>query len=99
MVNWDRLLAEAKSFFSSGLFYILLGGLIMYCGYRLSNDPFTHSALVFLVVILGLALLLFGPALPPRATEPAARSRSPSLGGPVFSPWFSDSAWLSGTRS
>jgi len=60
MVNWDRLLAEAKAFFSSGLFYILLGGLIMYWGYHLSNDPFTHSAFVFLVVILGLALLLFG---------------------------------------
>jgi hypothetical protein len=33
----------------------------MFLGYRLSNDPFTHSAFVFLVVILGLALLLFGP--------------------------------------
>jgi len=60
MVNWDRLLAEAKTFFSSGLFFMLLGGLIMYFGYRLSNDPFTHSAFVFLVVILGLALFLFG---------------------------------------
>jgi len=60
MVNWDRLLAEAKTFFSSGLFFMLLGGLIMYFGYRLSSDPFTHSAFEFLVVILGLALFLFG---------------------------------------
>ena len=57
---WDRILSEAKSFFQSGLFFILLGDLIMYFGYRLSQDPFTHSAFVFLVVILGLALLLFG---------------------------------------
>jgi hypothetical protein len=56
----DRFLTEAKSFFQSGLFFILLGGLIMFFGYRLSQDPFTHSAFVFLVVILGLALLLFG---------------------------------------
>jgi energy-coupling factor transporter transmembrane protein EcfT len=60
MVNWDRLLPEAKTFFSSGLFFMLLGGLIIYFGNRLSNDPFTHSAFVFLVVILGLALFLFG---------------------------------------
>jgi hypothetical protein len=60
MWNWERVLTETKSFFASGLFYILLGGLLMYLGHRLSNDPFTHSAFVFLVVILGVALLLFG---------------------------------------
>ena len=35
MWKWDRVLSEAKSFFQSGLFYILLGGLLMYLGYRL----------------------------------------------------------------
>jgi hypothetical protein len=58
--DWEQALAYAKAFFRSGLFYILLGGLLMYFGYRLSRDPFTHSAFVFLVVILGVALLLFG---------------------------------------
>jgi hypothetical protein len=60
MWNWGTAVAEAKTFFRSGLFYILPGGALIYFGYRLSNDPFTHSAFVFLVVILGLALLLFG---------------------------------------
>ena len=59
-VNWERVLSEAKSFFQSGFFYMLLGALLMYLGYRLSNDPFTHSAFVFLVVILGVAIFLFG---------------------------------------
>jgi hypothetical protein len=60
MWDWGKAWAETKAFFSSGLFYMLVGGFIVYFGYRLSNDPFTHSAFVFLLVILGLALLLFG---------------------------------------
>jgi hypothetical protein len=55
-----ELLAQVKSFVQSGLFFMLLGGFLMYVGYQLSNDPFTHSAFVFLIVILGVAVFLFG---------------------------------------
>jgi hypothetical protein len=89
MWNWGTAVAEAKTFFRSGLFYILPGGALIYFGYRLSNDPFTHSAFVFLVVILGLALLL---------KAPAAKSRSPSPEGRACSPWSSALAWRIGTR-
>jgi hypothetical protein len=89
MVNWDRLLAEAKTFFSSGLFFMLVGGLIRYFGYRLSNDPFTRSAFVFLVVILGLRCSCSeqGLALPVR--EQAVRSRWQLPEAPACLPWFS----------
>lgn len=57
----ERALAfynEAKAFFSSGVFYIIIGCVFLFVGYRISVTA--HSAFVFLLAILGVALVLYG---------------------------------------
>jgi hypothetical protein len=60
MWNDERILLEAKKFFQSGLFYVVLGSLFLVVGYQLTTDSSTHSAFVFIIVILGVALVLYG---------------------------------------
>jgi hypothetical protein len=60
MWNWERVLTETKAFFQSGFFYIALGCLFLVAGYRLTSAVQTHSAFIFLLVILGVALVLYG---------------------------------------
>lgn len=49
---------EIKAFFSSGVFYIIVGCLFLLVGYWISVTA--HSAFVFLLAILGVALVLYG---------------------------------------
>jgi hypothetical protein len=49
---------ELKRFFSSPLFFILYGSFLLYAGLALLD--YTHSAFVFILSILGVAMVLFG---------------------------------------
>jgi hypothetical protein len=60
MWNWDRVLTETKAFFSSGLFHILIGCVFLYASYSVSLGNRAHSAFVFLLAVLGVALVLYG---------------------------------------
>lgn len=60
MWSGERVLLEAKKFLRSSLFYIILGCIFLWTGHELSTDPQTHSAFVFIMVILGVALVLYG---------------------------------------
>lgn len=57
-VNWAFVYSEVKAFFQSGVFYILLGCLFLVAAWVALRD--THSVFVFLLAILGVAILLFG---------------------------------------
>lgn len=50
--------AEFKAFFSSGVFFIVLGCAFLYASYETMFG--THSALTFVLVVVGVALILFG---------------------------------------
>jgi hypothetical protein len=80
-------LAEAKSFFSSGLFYILIGCAFLYAGYSVSLGNRAHSAFVFLLAIVGVALVLYGTGTNAEKVV-LATSRYLSPEEPVCSPWF-----------
>jgi hypothetical protein len=60
MIDGERILREVKEFFSSGLFYILVGCAFLYVGFAASSGNQVHSAFVFLLAILGVALVLYG---------------------------------------
>ena len=49
---------ELKAFFSSPMFFILYGSFLLYAGLALLD--YTHSAFVFILSILGVAMILFG---------------------------------------
>jgi hypothetical protein len=49
---------ELKTFFSSPVFFILYGSFLLYAGLGLLD--YTHSAFVFILSILGVAMILFG---------------------------------------
>ncbi len=49
---------EAKAFFNSPIFYILLGCLFLYAAFEGLDKA--HSAFVFLLAILGIAIVLYG---------------------------------------
>jgi hypothetical protein len=53
-----QVYSEIKSFFASPLFFILFGTLFLYCGVVLLDE--THSGFVFILAVLGIALILFG---------------------------------------
>lgn len=53
-----KIYAEVKAFFSSSFFFVLLGCLFLYVASREMVN--THSAFVFLLAILGVAILLYG---------------------------------------
>ncbi len=57
-MNWGQAYTEGKAFFASGVFYILLGCAFLVVAFWIEN--FAHSAFVFLVAILGVALVLYG---------------------------------------
>ncbi len=56
--RWRAVYDEVKAFFSSGVFYIIIGCLFLLAGYQISATA--HSAFVFLLSILGVALVLYG---------------------------------------
>jgi hypothetical protein len=45
-------------FFSSGLFFMIVGGFMLYAAYRTIGT--THSVMSFVFVVAGVAILLFG---------------------------------------
>jgi hypothetical protein len=49
---------EIKSFFGSPVFFIALGTLFLYCALVLLDE--THSGFVFILAVLGIAMILFG---------------------------------------
>jgi len=49
---------EIKSFFGSPIFFILFGTFFLYCALVLLNE--THSSFIFILAVLGLAVVLFG---------------------------------------
>lgn len=49
---------EIKLFFASPLFFILFGTLLLYCGLILLDQ--THTSFVFILAVLGIAMVLFG---------------------------------------
>ncbi|TFF27654.1 hypothetical protein E3C22_04150 [Jiella endophytica] len=49
---------EIKQFFSSGIFFMLVGSVFLYASYRTMFG--THSGLTFILVVIGVALVLYG---------------------------------------
>ena len=49
---------EIKLFFASGIFYIVLGCAFLWMSYATLNEA--HSAFVFLLAVLGIAIVLYG---------------------------------------
>jgi len=49
---------EIKLFFASPMFFILLGGFFLYCGLILLDA--THTGFVFILAVLGIAMILYG---------------------------------------
>jgi hypothetical protein len=49
---------QIKLFFSSPIFFIMLGSFFIYCGLILLDQ--THSGFVFILAVLGIAMILFG---------------------------------------
>ncbi len=49
---------ELKLFFASPMFFILLGALFIYCALVLLDE--THTGFVFILAVLGIAMILFG---------------------------------------
>jgi hypothetical protein len=49
---------EIKSFFGSPVFFILFGTFFLYCALVLLDE--THSGFVFILAVLGIAMILFG---------------------------------------
>jgi hypothetical protein len=49
---------ELKLFFASPMFFILLGALFIYCALILLDE--THTGFVFILAVLGIAMILFG---------------------------------------
>lgn len=60
MSDENGLYSELKAFFATPFWYLLLGCLFLIVGYALSAHGRTHSALVFIVVIMGVTLVLYG---------------------------------------
>src|SRR6266849_2086798 len=56
----ERAFQEVKNFFSSGVFYIVVGSAFLYVSYSISLANRAHTAFVFLLAVLGVALVLFG---------------------------------------
>lgn len=57
--DWcGRRYAEARSFFSSGNFYIVVGCIFLW--QAISRADEAHSSLVFILAILGVAIILYG---------------------------------------
>ncbi len=56
--NIRRIYRATLPFFSSGNFYIVLGCLFLWVAFSKADD--THSALIFILVILGVAIVLYG---------------------------------------
>ncbi|WP_224407298.1 hypothetical protein [Afifella sp. IM 167] len=50
----------ALSFSESGIFFILLGAVVLWIAFTTHADPATHSAFTFVFVVLGVALVLYG---------------------------------------
>lgn len=59
-MSWNRVIRELKAFFASGIFYILLGGFFLYQAYAISQENRAHTAFVFLLAVLGVAIVLYG---------------------------------------
>ncbi len=51
---------EFKKFFSSGVFYIVLGGIFLFTSYVQIGEPKSHPSFIFLLAILGVAIVLYG---------------------------------------
>lgn len=49
---------QIKLFFASPIFFIVLGSFFIYCGLILLDQ--THSGFVFILAVLGIAMILFG---------------------------------------
>lgn len=56
----DSFIKRIIGFSESGFFFILLGGGILYAGYLAQGDNAVHSSFTFILVVLGIAVLLFG---------------------------------------
>jgi len=56
----ERVFQEVKGFFASGVFYIVVGSAFLYVSYQISLANRAHTAFVFLLAVLGVALVLFG---------------------------------------
>jgi len=56
--NIRRIYRAILPFFSSGNFYIVLGSLFLWAAFSKADDA--HSALIFILVILGVAIVLYG---------------------------------------
>ena len=54
----ERGYGEAKTFFAAPFFYVVLGCAFLYISFQVLNVA--HSAFVFLLAILGVAILLYG---------------------------------------
>ncbi len=51
---------ELKKFFASGTFYILLGAAFLWISYLQIGTPSSHPTFIFLLAILGVAIVLYG---------------------------------------
>lgn len=51
---------EFKKFFSSGVFYIVVGGIFLFTSYVQIGEPGSHPSFIFLLAILGVAIVLYG---------------------------------------
>jgi hypothetical protein len=74
---WDaawRIFCVVPRFFSSGLFFIVLGGLLLKIAYETMGG--TLSAFSFVLVVLGIAVLLYGTG-----TQGMARFQSGTSAG------------------
>lgn len=56
--NFRTLYRAIRLFFNSGVFYIVLGSLFLLAAYSALDN--VHSAFVFLLAILGVAIVLYG---------------------------------------
>ena len=53
------LIGQVLAFFSSGIFFILLGGFLLYAAVFLIHGE-NHTSFTFIFVVLGVAILLYG---------------------------------------
>jgi hypothetical protein len=56
--NVRRVYRAILPFFTSGNFYIVVGSLFLWAAFSKADDA--HSALIFILVILGVAIVLYG---------------------------------------
>jgi hypothetical protein len=63
------------------VFYILVGSAFLYAAYRLSLQNSAHSAFVFLIAILGVAIVLYGTGTHAAGTGTTGNMRVAIAGG------------------